>query len=261
MSLNNIQFKKMKKIHGHYIERAHLNNTIIQFKITDLSIQKTLYKKDKKIMLDFSMEKDNQRVRRLNKLKNYTIKRICEKHEVSFEDMEQNYINYAIINEDSITMTLEIHPECKFTKIDSFDVKTEDSYKNLNINDTIDILVSFKGILYGKSTFTNKYVIHKVIRHEIQELKLEELNIDIDSESEDEDDEEVYSKKYKNRFSDFFPTPEEVKPIPVIEEIKKEIIFVDSSDDNTIEETIIPEEIVITEETATTESIAETQIV
>ena len=170
MSLEKIQFKKIKKIHGHYIERAHIDNTTIQFMINDLSIQKTLYKKTKKIMLDVSMEKDNQRIRRLTKLKNYTINKVCKQHEATFEVMEKNYINYSVVNEDSITMSLEIHPECQFTKINSYDIKSEDSYKNLTIDDTVDVLVSFKGILYGKSNFTNKYVIHINLHHREQKI-------------------------------------------------------------------------------------------
>lgn len=224
MSIQNIEFKKIKKIHNQYIERAHIKNKAMIFTINDLSIQKTLYKKNKKICLDVSIEKTNQRIKRLNKLKKYTINKVVEKHSSTYEVMEKNYVKCTETG-DSISYTFEIHPDCQFIKINHLDEKSEDSYKELTIDDTIDILVCFQGILYGKSKFTNKYVIHKVIRHEIiEDLNFEDCQI-VDSDSEeDEDNEEVYSKKLKNRFGSFFNViPEENVSVATIEVIPEKV--------------------------------------
>ena len=224
MSSKDIQFMKIKKVHNRYTQLAHIKRKKIAYNFKNLNVSKTLYRKNKTIVLDVSFTKNGKFNKRVNKLKNYTINHVFESNKdkgATIEIIKNNYVNKVVETETENTLSIEIHPECKFSKVNEHDCETDDEYKNLSVDDTIDVIISFKGIIYGKSNFTNCYIIHEIKRHYEEKINLEDCHISEDSEEEDIDnDYDKYSKKLKTRFSNFY----EVLPIKNKKVVEEKVV-------------------------------------
>jgi hypothetical protein len=238
MSTNKIQFMKIKKVHNNYIQLAHFDRKKIAYNFKNLTLGKKLYRKNNKIYIDVLFEKDSKFYIRLNKLKNYTIKTVFEAYKekgAKMEDIEKNYVNKIKENNDECLFAIEVHPECEFIKQNEFDIKLEDTYKDLVEECCIDIVLSFKGIIFGKSNFTNSFVIHKIVRHYEEETRLDNCEISDESEEEDiENDFEKYSNKWKTRFADLYENEKPIKK-PVEQKIETTEEIVESVLNNLID--------------------------
>ena len=174
MKLEEIQFKEIKKINGSYISRAFHQNNNISFNIKHLTLHKTLYKKNNRIYLNISFDKNEKTIQIFNKLKNYTINHIFKQHEAqgaTIEQMQNKYINNIQENENEYVVRLEVNLRCNFIQKNQFDDNKNISHKDLSAEDNVDITIVFNGILYGKSNFTNNFAITNLTKH------IEEMNI------------------------------------------------------------------------------------
>jgi len=242
MNTKAIEFMKIKKVHNRYTQLAHIKRKKIAYKFKNVNVNKKIYRKNNRIIIDVSFDKNGKMSKRINKLKTYTINHVFEQHKekgATLESIQKNYvdkteeihvtyvdhINEITEIENRFVLPIEIHPECKFSKVNQDCKADEDSYKKLTFDDTIDITISFRGIIFGKSNFTNDYIIHNITRHYEETVDLEDCQI---SDSEDEDidnDEDKFNQKKKQNFSDLFDEPKKVEPVPeVVKEETEEIV-------------------------------------
>ena len=194
MKLEDIQFKSIKEINGSYMSRAFYQNNNISFNIKHLSLQETLYKKNNRIYLNVSFNKDEDTINIFNKLKNYTINYIFEQHKsqgVTIEQMQNNYIKNIKETEDEYIVRLEVNLKCEFIQRNQFDDNKVITYKDISQGDSINITLVFNGILYGKSNFTNNFTITKLTKH-IEEMEIfEEDKCYIECDSDEEIDNDI----------------------------------------------------------------------
>lgn len=207
MSLKNLKFKKIKKINNHYIQKACLNDGgSFQFSIPNFVLSKNLYKNDTKIYVELSFEKNDKVVKIFNILKQKTIETVWEQHKTQvgkIEDIQQNYINDLKETDNNYIVKMEVNKYCQFNQINQFDEYKNISYTELQNNVVIDTVIHFNGILYGKSNFTNNFIITKITKH-IEEMDIfEEDRCYIETESDNEEDMDIdddYMSNLNNKF-------------------------------------------------------------
>ena len=189
MKIEEIQFKEMKKINNDYICRAFYQNNNISLRIRHLTLNKTLYKQNNRIYLNVSFEKTESTIELFNKLKNYTINYVYEQHKeqgATLEQIQKNYINNIQENDNEYIVRIEVNLKCEFIQNNQYDDNKSITYKDISINDNIDIIIVFNGILYGKSNFTNNFTITKLTKH-IEEMDIfEEDKCYIQCDSDEE---------------------------------------------------------------------------
>ena len=193
MKLEDIKFKQIKKISGSYISKAFYQNTNISIDIKHLTLKKTLYRKNNRIYLNISFDKTEKTIKTFDKLKNYTINYIYEQHkeQATLEEIQSNYINNIKENDTEYIVRFEVNKTCLFTQKNNFDEVTGITHKDITENDNIDITIMFNGILYGKSNFTNNYIITKLTKHIEEISSFEECCIETDEDEEQVNDEIV----------------------------------------------------------------------
>ena len=202
-----IQFMKIKKIQRNYYQIAHLNRQKIIYNLKNLNVEKKIYRKNQKIYIDLSFEDTHKFNKIYNKLKSITIDTVYEKYKdknISKDKISKNYSEKLIKNEDENILTFEIHPNCEFFCSNEYDDIKEDDYKNITKDCGVNIYVNFRGIIYGKSKYTNYFIIHKIVRNYEEENNLNECYISDDSDEDIDLNEEMYSNTNKKRFSDLF---------------------------------------------------------
>ena len=189
MKLEEIQFKKIKEINGSHISRAYYQNNNISFNVKHLILNKTLYKKNNRIYLNISFDKTESTIQVFNKLKNYTINYMFKQYQdkgVTLEQMKQRYINNIQETDTEYIVRLEVNLRCDFIQKNQFDEDKIITYKDISINDGIDITIVFNGILYGKSNFTNNFTITKLTKHIEEMVIFEEDKCYIECDSDEE---------------------------------------------------------------------------
>ena len=225
-----IEFFKTKKVLGNYFQIAHVKRKGIIKTYKHLDVYSKIYMKKNKLYIDLSFDDNSTFMKKYKKYKNYTINYICEKYKeknITKEQIEKNYIEKIKKVENINIFTFEIHPNCIFECSNQFDEIKKDNCKNIIENIGINAQIQFKGIIYGKSTFTNYFVIHKIIRNYEEEEKYN--NCIITDESDDEEiidnNDEKYINTYRINFPSFFNIIEEEKVKEKVKEkeIKREI--------------------------------------
>lgn len=214
MNYDKIEFLPIKKYHGNYISYSHYDNKKIAYLFKDVKIEKSLYRKNKKIYIKISMKNNIKEI--LEKLKEITINHIQKKF--NYKEIEKNYISILEQINDKYILEVEIHPDCIFKKMNQMEKKEDDNYINIKQGDTINIVLEFRGILFGKNKYKNLLLVNQIVR-----LYEEPNNIDDCVLSNDEESDEnlnIYSKKYENRFKKLFENKSEY----IVKDIVKSII-------------------------------------
>lgn len=225
MNYSNIQFLKTKKYQKNYISLAHMNNKKVAFFIKNVNLNKSLYKKNNKLYIQISFENNHKINKKIDNIKKITVDYVMNKFKINKDSrnvIENNYINIIKNIENKNILELEIHPECKFISKNQYDIKSEDSYKNLKYDDNIDIILIFRGILFGKKKYTTNFFIHEIIRNYKEEDIINECILNSDSDNDSEEDIQLYSNKYKKRFKELFKNKNNSKII--VEEIINKLI-------------------------------------
>ena len=126
MKIEDIQFKKIKKINNDYISRAFYQNNNISLNVKHLTLKKTLYKQNSRIYLNISFEKTENTIQLFNKLKNYTINYVYEQHKeqgATLEQIQNNYINNIQENDTEYIVRIEVNLKCEFIQCNQYDEK------------------------------------------------------------------------------------------------------------------------------------------
>jgi hypothetical protein len=213
MDYSKIEFLPIKKYHKNYISYSHLNNKRVAFVFKNVKLYKTLYRKNEKIYIKVLFKLDNIKIL-LEKLKIQSMKYIEKKF--NFNNIEKNYI--SLLKEN--ILEVEVHPDCIFKKINQFDIELDENYMNLKEGDEIDIILVFKGILFGKKKYKNLLNLYKIKRHYNEDNIINDCVLNVESDEESDENIEIYSDKYKKRFNNFFIEEKETS-----EKNVKEILF------------------------------------
>lgn len=204
---------EIKKIHKNYYQLAHIDRKKIVYNVKNVNVYRKMYRKNEKIYIDISFENNHKLLKIYNKLKNITIDNVYQKYKeknISKEKITDNYSEKLKSENNENIITFEIHPKCKFLCSNQFDEIKEDTYKNIKNDCGININVQFKGIIYGKSSYTNYFVIHEIIRNYEEETNYDNCNISEDSEEDIDINEEMYSNTNKKRFAELFVEKKEI---------------------------------------------------
>lgn len=188
----NIKFEEVKKIGKHYCSQALTNGKEINFTVNNLMVKRTIYKEGDKIFIDFYFNKSDRMAKIFRSLVKQSLKYVSEKHNKDIESIKGLYVsNVKDVEEESI-IKMEVKNPCSFIQ------KTDDNrtknitFRDIEVDDVIDITIKFVGIIFGKSKFTNKFIIYKMIKQVEEEVEFEGCNIVISEEDEDEElDEDI----------------------------------------------------------------------
>jgi hypothetical protein len=218
MDYSKIEFLPIKKYHKNYISYSHLNNKRVAFVFKDVKLHKTLYRKNEKIYIQILFDSDNIK-KLLEKLKIQSMKYIEKKF--NFNNIEKNYI--SLLNDN--ILEVEVHPDCIFKKRNQFDIDSEEYYMNLKEGDKIDIILVFKGILFGKKRYKNLLNLYEITRHYNEVNLINDCILNVESDEESDDNLKIYSDKYKKRFNNFFIEEKETnKKENIVKDILNNII-------------------------------------
>jgi hypothetical protein len=191
MKLTDITFDDTKKYHNFYLSESRYNGIKIHFTLKDVEIKKNLYTKTDRIFLNVYIEKTNKKILNIfKKLKDYTISHVFNKYEqkIEMDVLKNNYILNLTEEEDKYTLKLEVNENCLFLLKNRNDELKQVTHKNFNENDTIDMKIIYNGILYGKTKFTNNFLVDYMIKNvdEYEDIYFDSCMIEIESEEEDD---------------------------------------------------------------------------
>ena len=201
-TLSEIKFNNPKNKNGHYISFAHNGERYIEFNLKNVDILKKIYKKNNKLFIDFELDIDSRQEKMIKKIETNTINHVYNKYKdsLSYEDVENNFIPSTKISENNekIIMSLEVNKYCTFLKNIIFEDETQEDYKIIEDNDSVDVKIVFLGIIFGKSSFKNKYMIKSITKYIEPKLVLDNFILDDEYEKEGNNNEKINDSVKKN---------------------------------------------------------------
>ena len=196
----NINFDEVKKIGKHYCSKASTNGNEINFTVNNLMVKRTLYKEGDKIFIDFYFNKTDRMAKIFRSLVKQSLKYVSEKHRKDVESIKGLYVsNVKEVEEESI-IKMEIKNPCLFIQKTDEDRTKSITFRDINVDDVIDISIKFVGIIFGKSKFTNKFIIYKMTKQIEEEVNFEGCNIVIDEDDVSEAEEDVENTEHQESF-------------------------------------------------------------
>lgn len=185
----NIIFEDVKKNGKYYCSKATSNRKEINFTVDNLIVKRTLYKEGDKIFIDFVFNKTDRMAKIFRSLVKRSLKYVSEKHNTTVEKIKRMYIsNIKDVEEEESIIKLEVKNPCSFIQKTDEGITQNITFRDIKEDDVIDITIKFVGIIFGKTNFTNKFIIYKMIKQIEEEVKFEGCNI-ITSDEEDMDNE------------------------------------------------------------------------
>jgi hypothetical protein len=180
--ITDIQFNKPKRVKKLYVSYAHNNKNYIEFIIRNVDIKRKLYKKNNKLMIDISFDKNTKTHKLFNNLENNTIENVCQKYNNDdYDVIKDNFISSLRQDDNGVETTLELNKYCVFIKDILFDKEYQDTYKLIEEGDSVDMKIVFVGIIYGKTNYKNMFMIKEITKTIDPEVELNGCLLDIDN--------------------------------------------------------------------------------
>ena len=187
----NINFEEVTKIGKHYCSQALKDGKEINFTVNNMMVKKTLYKEGDKIFIDLYFNKTDRMAKIFRSLVKHSLKYVSEKHKTEVEKIKELYVSNVKDIEDESIIKMEVKNPCLFIQKTDEDKTQNITFRDIETDDVIDISIKFVGIIFGKSKFTNKFIIYKMIKQVEEEIKFEGCNIIVTDEESDDDISEI----------------------------------------------------------------------
>lgn len=184
----NINFEDVKKIGKHYCSKATTNGKEINFTVDNLIVKKTLYKEGDKIFIDFCFNKTDRMAKIFRSLVKQSLKYVSVKHNTKVEKIKGMYISNVKDVEDESIIKLEVKNPCSFIQMTDDGSSKSITFRDVEVDDVIDVVIKFVGIFFGKTRFTNKFIIYKMVKQVQEEVKFEGCSIIVSEEEEEDGD-------------------------------------------------------------------------
>lgn len=199
--INKITYQKIKKNKKCYTQTAFLNNKVIQLSFKNLTF-KHMYRDNNELYINILLDKKDNIVKIFDKIKKHTIKNVWGLHKANatFEEISSNYID-NLYEKDYIK--LKINKFCHFQQKNQKNECKNITFDKLEKNDIIDIFVLYKEIKYGKSNFTNNYIVNKIAKHVEEPVLFHDCQFEV-SENEEEIDDIDYNEEINSKLESIY---------------------------------------------------------
>ena len=138
--------------------------------------------------IDFYFNKTDRMAKIFRSLVKQSLKYVSEKHKTDIEAIKELYVSNVKDVEDESIIKMEVKNPCSFIQKTDEGRTQSITFRDINVDDVIDITIKFVGIVFGKSKFTNKFIVYKMIKQVEEDVEFEGCSIMVTSEESDDDD-------------------------------------------------------------------------